>query len=172
VSLESLIDTLRTGLHHATSVSGYQLILSSGEIRHNDGALPFSFGESRLSNCYDLGAISFFDFETPSSETIFDSISQMKWETVLFRHRPSILLGVRRSELPGELIDYAEAKRRCGLGGIIPHIEVCHVSAIPLSAIFQTVVAARSDTVNFHTDYTFRRYDGFRLPDGDSAEWT
>src|ERR1043166_2706989 len=129
--LVRLIDTLRTGVHHATSLSGYRQIISSAAIRHNDGSFDFSFGESRLSNCYDLSAISLFDFETPSIEFIFDTISQMKWEAVLFRHRPVILLGIRRSDLPGQLIEYAEAKRRCGLGGIIPHIEVCHVGEIP-----------------------------------------
>jgi len=100
VTLESLIGCVRTGVHHATSVSNYQLIVSSGGIRYNEGELPFSFGESRLSNCHDLCAVSLFDFETPSTETIFDSISQMKWETVLFRHRPAILLGFRRGDLP------------------------------------------------------------------------
>jgi hypothetical protein len=172
VSLEGLIDLLRVGVHHGTSADNYRLILSSGGIRWNDGEFPFSFGASPLSNCYDLGAISLFDFETPSPETIFDALSQMKWETVLFRHRPAILLGIRRKDLPGQLIKYAEAKRRCGLGGIIPHIEVCHVGTIPISAVFQTIVASRSDTVDYHTDYTFRRYDGFRIPECDLTEWT
>ena len=172
MSLESLIDTLRIGVYHATSVVNYRLIVSSGGIRYNDGELPFSFGESRLSNCFDLNAVSLFDFETPTIETIFDTISHMKWEPVLFRHRPAILLGIRRGDLPGKLIEYAEAKRRCGLGGIIPHIEVCHIGTIPISIVFQTVVASRSDTVDYHTDYTFRRYDGFQIPESDLAEWT
>jgi len=172
VSLEALIDLLRVGVHHGTSADNYRLILSSGGIRRNDGEFPFSFGESPLSNCYDLRAISLFDFETPSTETIFDTLSQMKWETVLFRHRPAILLGIRRKDLPGQLIEYAEAKRRCGLGGIIPDIEVCHIGTIPISAVFQTIVASRSDTVDYHTDYTFRRYNGFRIPESDLAEWT
>ena len=172
MSLEALIDLLRVGVHHGTSTENYRLILSSGEIRWNDGESSFSFPQSPLSNCYDLRAISLFDFETPSTETIFDSLSQMKWETVLFRHRPSILLGIRRKDLPGQLIEYAEAKRRCGHGGIIPHIEVCHIGPIPISAVFQTIVASRSDTVDYHTDYTFRRYDGFRIPESDLAKWT
>ena len=171
-TLESLIGCLRTGLHHATSVSNYRLILSSGCIRYNHGGLPFSFGESRLSNCYDLRAVSLFDFETPSIEAIFDDISQMKWETVLFHHHPTVLLGFRRRDLSGQLIEYAEAKRRCGFGGIIPHIEVCHIGSIPVSAAFQTVVADRSDTVDFHTDYTFEKYDGFQIPNSDLARWT
>lgn len=155
-----------------TSVPNYRLIVSSGIIRYNDGELPFSFEASQLSNCYDLRAVSLFDFETPSAEIIFDSLSQMKWEPVLFRHRPAILLGFRRTDLPGQLIEYAESKQRCGPGGIIPHMEVCHVGTIPASAAFQTVVAARSDTVDFHTDYTFERYDGFQIPDNDLARWT
>ena len=171
MTLESLVTSLRTGVHHVTNLSNYQLILSTGSIRHNDGKLPFSFGESSLSNCYELGAISLFDFETPSTEYIFDTINQTKWETVLFRHRPAILLGVRRSDLPGKLIEYAEAKRRRGLGGIIPHIEVCHIGAIPLSAIFQTILATRSDTIDCHTEYMFQRYDGFRIPEADQCKY-
>ena len=172
MNLEALIEVMRVGVHHGSSPENYRRILSSGEIRWNDGRFSFSFPQSHLSNCYELRAISLFDFETPSAEEIFDSLSQMKRETVLFRHRPSILLGIRRKDLPGELIEYAEAKRRCGPGGIIPHIEVCHIGAIPISAVFQTIVACRSDTVDYHNDYTFRRYDGFSIPESELTEWT
>ena len=163
---------MRVGVHHGTSIDNYRLILSSGGIQWNAGEFPSSFPQSSRSNCYELHAISLFDFETPSTENIFDTLSQMKWETVLFRYRPAILLGIRREDLPGKLIQYAEAKRRCGLGGIIPHIEVCHIGTIPISAVFQTIVACRSDTVDYHTDYRFRRYDGFRIPESDLVKWT
>lgn len=155
--IEALIEALRIGVHHATSLSNYSQIISSGKIRFNDGSLPFSFENSGRCNCFDLKAVSLFDFESPSSECIFDDITRMKWESVLFRHNPSILLGFRRDELPGEIIYYGKAKRLCGLGGIIPGIEICHVGDIPLAAVRWTIVAERS--------YAFRVYEGCDIGD-------
>jgi hypothetical protein len=165
MSVESLIAVLRVGVHHATNLSKARQIRASGVIRNNDGTLESSYEQSSLSNCFNLKAISLFDFETPSDEIIYDRINRIKWEDVLFRHRPAIIFGIRRNNLPGELIEYAEAKRRCGLGGIIPSTEVCHIGAIPISVVFQTIVATRCSVAPFETAYNFQRYDGFQIPD-------
>jgi hypothetical protein len=166
-AVESLIETLRSGLCHSTNVANYRAIVASGAIHINDGSLSFSHENSHRSNCFCMKAISLFDFETPTYPDIFASINRMRWESVLLRHQPSVIFNLRRTELPCALIHYDEAKRRCGLGGIIPHFEVCHPGPIQLAAVFQTLVVSQPDTKSSVTDFTVRRYDSFLIPEED-----
>jgi hypothetical protein len=53
----------------------------------------------------------------------------------MFRHQPTIFLGMELGPLAPHLLFYPELKRRRGLGGIIPRIEVCHVGNIPFRLV-------------------------------------
>lgn len=73
----------------------------------------------------------------------------------------TVLIGFHREKLPGRIIYYEEAKQRCGHGGIIPSVEICHEGPIPVVLAFRCIVASRSPT------FAFRTYSGYQIPDDD-----
>jgi len=170
-NIEPLIATLREGVCHTTSVGNYRRILESSSITPRSNARGISDDHPHLSNCWQLGAVSLFDFELPSHGQMFDSIEFKKWSAVLFWHKPAVIISFRRDSLPGHIIYYDEAKERLGFGGIIPSVEICHEGGIPISRAFQCVLATRSPTVDYQTHYTFQQYDGHWVPEDELAKW-
>ena len=77
-----------------------------------------------------------------------------KWPEVMFRHRPTIFLGIELGSVASNLLFYPELKRRRGLGGIIPRIEVCHVGDIPFQIVKKLVSAAKK---RFQISSSFRK---------------
>jgi hypothetical protein len=105
-----------------------------------------------------MSAVSLFDFERPPLSQIFDSIEFAKWSGVLVGAEFTVLVGFRRKELPGHIIYYEEAKRRCSDGGIIPNVAICHEGPIPIALAFQCIVVSRKPTL------AFRTYSGYQIP--------
>ena len=141
VGARLIIDHLSGALYHMTSLQGYQGIVRDLVLRPNDGT-GFSFPESKLSNCYELKAVSLWDFELPSPTVTFDDLLLRKCESVLLRHQPAIFIGFSRDRLMPNLKYYAEIKRVCGLGGIVPGVEVCHVGQIRLDLAMHIVATS------------------------------
>jgi hypothetical protein len=105
-----------------------------------------------------MSAVSLFDFERPAPSRIFDPIEFLKWSDVLVGAQRTVLIGFRRDELPGHIIYYDEAKRRCGPGGIIPSVEICHEGPIPIDLAFRCIL------VSSETTLAFRVYPGYQIP--------
>lgn len=105
-----------------------------------------------------MSAVSLFDFERPSLSCIFDPIEFAKWSGLLVDAGPTVLIGFRREKLPGRVIYYEEAKQRCGGGGIIPSVEICHEGPIPVGLAFQCIVVSREPKLAFCV------YSGYQIP--------
>jgi hypothetical protein len=106
-----------------------------------------------------MSAVSLFDFELPPLNRIFDRIEFAKWSGLLVRSGATVFIGFRREQLPGHIVYYEEAKQRCGLGGIIPSVEICHEGPIPVALAFQCVVVSATP------DISLRIYPGYKIPD-------
>jgi hypothetical protein len=134
---EDIIGLLRGYFWHTTSVEGFQTINAQEAIKVNRGDLPNAYAQSRVSNCFEEGAISLFDVITHrDADLVGDDLLMLdKWPEVMFRHRPTVLLGMELASIATNLLFYPEVKRRRGFGGIIPRIEVCHVGDIPVSLV-------------------------------------
>lgn len=132
-----IIAQLRGYLWHTTSVDGFRGIVSEKSIRVNRGDLPNAWDQSSCSNCFEENAVSLFDFVTHRDEDLVgeDLLLLQKWPGVMFRHRPTVFLGMAIESLASNLLFYSELKRRRGFGGVIPRIEVCHVGDIPWSTV-------------------------------------
>jgi len=130
---EKLIQFLRGYLWHTTSIDGFRQISAQNSINVNRGDLQNAYTQSECSNCYEENAVSLFDFVTHRDRDLIgnDLLLLEKWPGVMFRHQPTIFLGMELGPLAPHLLFYPELKRRRGLGGIIPRIEVCHVGNIP-----------------------------------------
>jgi len=139
---QKLIPLLRGYLWHTTSVHGFREIYSQSSIKVNRGDLPKAYTQSQCSNCFEEGAISLFDLITHRDKDLIgeDLLLLDKWPEVMFRHRPTIFLGIELGSVASNLLFYPELKRRRGLGGIIPRIEVCHVGDIPFRLIKKIAV--------------------------------
>jgi hypothetical protein len=149
-------------LYHMTSVQGYRSIAQEGFIRPNDGAYASSFTNSELCNCRELKAVSLWDLEHWSDALVLDDTLPYKCDIVLLIHRPAVFIGFARIDLKENVLYYDEIKRRCGLGGIIPKVEACHVGEIRLNKAAQVVL------VDYHENrLSIRRKSGHRLTDED-----
>jgi hypothetical protein len=135
--VEQLITQLRGYLWHTTSLDGFQQIHEQGAIKVNRGDLPKAYAQSQYSNCFEEGGISLFDLITHRDTDLIgaDLMLLDKWPEVMFRHNPAVFLGMELASIASNLLFYPELKRRRGLGGIIPRIEVCHVGDIPFYLI-------------------------------------
>ena len=157
--IKPLIDLLRTGVYHATSFDNYRRILTSGQITPRSGYEGMSCDRPHLANCWEMSAVSLFDFELPPLNRIFDRIEFAKWSGLLVRSGATVFIGFRREQLPGHIVYFEEAKQRCGLGGIIPSVEICHEGPIPVALAFQCVVVSATP------DISLRIYPGYKIPD-------
>jgi hypothetical protein len=135
-----IIDHLRDALYHMTSLKAFQGITQYGAIRPNDGTADFSFLQSDRSNCFDLKAVSLWDFESPGEDVIYNDLTLDKCSTVLLHHQPAVFIGFHQDRLAPNLCYYSEIKQRLGYGGIIPRVEVCHIGAIRLALATHVVV--------------------------------
>jgi hypothetical protein len=135
--VEELIARLRGYLWHTTGLQGFQQIHAKNAIKVNCGDLAKAYPQSQWSNCFEEGGISLFDLITHSDRDLIgeDLLLLAKWPGVMFRHNPTVFLGMELASVASNLLFYPELKRRRGLGGIIPRIEVCHVGDIPSNLI-------------------------------------
>ena len=147
---QKLIPLLRGYLWHTTSVGGFREICSQGSIKVNRGDLPQAYTQSQCSNCFEEGAISLFDLITHSDRDLIgeDLLLLEKWPEVMFRHKPTMFLGMELGSVASNLLFYPELKRRRGLGGIIPRIEVCHVGDIPFQIVKKVGVCREKEISN------------------------
>lgn len=135
-----LFRSIRKGLIHCTGYKNIDLIINDGFIRPNDGTFPFSFGYSKNSYAYINHYTSLFDFETASYCECIDSCWG-KWEPVLIREYPTVLIQLEKSRLPYELIPWKKARE--DVGGKkkwIPYVETWHPGPIPISAAFRLLL--------------------------------
>ncbi|MDA7657673.1 hypothetical protein N8737_03125 [Verrucomicrobia bacterium] len=138
--LLGFINTLRGYLWHTTSLSAFGMIQKTGKILVDRRDLESTFRSSLCSNCFEQGAISFFDLVTHRDRDLIGDELRLhsKWPNVMFFHKPfTVFLGVPLDVVASQILFYPELKRRCGLGGIIPRIEVCHVGDLDFSEINQ-----------------------------------
>ena len=135
--VEDLIARLRGYLWHTSSLEGFRQIHAQNAIKVNRGDLPKAYSQSQYSNCLEEGGISLFDLITHRDRDLIgeDLLLLDKWPGVMFRHTPTVFLGMELSSIASNLLFYPELKRRRGLGGIIPRIEVCHVGDISLDLV-------------------------------------
>jgi len=92
-----------------------------------------------------LGGISLFDFSTDPIDRIFEHLD--RWHQFLGCASPTtVVLGMPKSRLQGELVPYPKNRDLTPTAlGPIPFVEVCHIGAIPTSAIASClIVSARN----------------------------
>lgn len=147
IPLTELVSRLSHGIHHATSIERYRNIRNTGSILPGNEIIHKTFNQSRLSNCHELGAIAFFDFENADKSKLYSADAMMKWPQVLFSCRHSdfifstIVIGYDRSKLPKQPLYHPEIKKRLGLGGIIPYgIECCYPGSLDLMLAQQILI--------------------------------
>lgn len=145
-----LIQQLRGRIWHTTSIEGLRGIVSDQCIRVNRGDLSNAYFQSKCSNCFEEGAVSLFDLVTHrDTDLVGDDLDLLgKWPQVMFRHFPTVFLGMNLHSLAPNLLFYPELKRRRGLGGIIPRIEICHVGDIPFGQVLQVGIWRQQAPLN------------------------
>lgn len=142
-----------------TSLQGFQGITRDGVIRPNDGTSDFSFPQSDRSNCFELGAVSLWDFQLPNELVIYDELTLEKCEIVLLHHQPAVCIGFPRNRLAPKICYYKEIKERLGCGGIIPKVEVCHIGEIRIDfATHLVITRLHNGRLRIHKN------EGWRLP--------
>ena len=142
MSIEELVKELSDGIYHGTTVENLLRIVQSGFIapaRELAEHQP-NYPQSRRSNCYELGAVSCFDFGQAAADMIFDSWEMQKWVPLLLpyhansRHDTVVLIGFARTALDLKPLRYDQIKKQLGHGGIVPHgIECCYPGRMPLA---------------------------------------
>ena len=72
----------------------------------------------------------------------------------MFHHTPTIFLGVELASVASNLLFYPALKQRCGFGGIIPRIEVCHIGDIPFRLIKRIGIRKKpqGSSIDFYPD--------------------
>jgi hypothetical protein len=147
---EKLIPLLRGYFWHTTSLAGFRQIFAQNSIKVNRGDLPKAYTQSQCSNCFEEGAVSLFDLITHRDADLIgeDLLLLDKWPEVMFRHSPTIFLGIELGAIASNLLFYPELKRRRGLGGIITRIEVCHVGDIPFCLVKKIGVWSEAELSN------------------------
>jgi hypothetical protein len=140
-----LFEELRNGmLWHTTSPQYYRQIWRDGLIKPNDGRIdrwkkPYA--------CQQLGTVSLFDFTTEPEDKVIGE--NFKWQQFLGDFDPvTLVLGIERSKLSGNLIPYPESKQGT-TGNVIPWVEVCHCGPIPTSAIVSYLLVCPVDYRQF-----------------------
>ncbi|MBI3886023.1 MAG: hypothetical protein HY302_09885 [Opitutae bacterium] len=135
--LEGFLHQLRGYLWHSTSATAFRAILISGEVLPSNRLQAKTSDTSLQSNCRQLGGVSLFDLRDSSAAAriLSDDILEAKWSGEFFRHRPSVYLAFASQKVHANIVAYCELKRQFGLGGAIPHIEVCHRGPIPVKEI-------------------------------------
>jgi hypothetical protein len=120
---------------HVTSVGNYRKIRDAGTVTPNDGSLPFSFGQSQASRCFQIGGVSVFSFQSKSIETLFSEDSKMELgnlNDVMTKHTPTAVF-MCFDRLPQEPLSYDEMRKLTPAGGVSNgYLEFCHRGAIPL----------------------------------------
>jgi hypothetical protein len=134
---------LRDGPSHVTSIRNYRQIREAGFIKPNDDTVPFTWAQTKASCCYQLGAVSLFDFQSPSIEKIFSDEATDRWPTVLTKHHPTtVIMVLDRQSLQRNILSYDEIKKRADAGVIIPYgLEVGYLGEIPIQYIKKHVLA-------------------------------
>jgi hypothetical protein len=133
---DRLYRRIRGGVYHSTSISGWRGIRERGEILPNDGSLPFSHGQSRVSCCRHLGGISLLDLRNPPWPLVgHDSLTN--WTCFLRNHHPiTLLLQIDPDALLARLLFDRERLTQLNLRmPFVPEAEVCYLRAIPMTAI-------------------------------------
>lgn len=160
---DALFREIRTHVYHATSLLNYRVIREDGFLRPNDGRFPDSTGQSRISRARKLGAISFFDFVSPSFADVFDDDTYHHWTYMLgalASHGCAMLIGFLPCDLTDKWITHVKAKELVPEFNImLPTVEACYQGAIPVKYIRKQIVYDRLDISHFHI------FDGRLLDD-------
>ncbi|MDB6030194.1 MAG: hypothetical protein JWM16_532 [Verrucomicrobiales bacterium] len=140
-----LFPRLRQALYwHCTGPAEYEQILMDGFIRPNDGRVK-KWG---CYACQELGAVSIFDFHTPTEDIVLGEA--LKWRMFLTLFRPlTIIIGLDPARIPGHLVRYPHNKEGT-IGNLIPWVEVCHVGPIPFNAMASHLLVCKVDDTQFH----------------------
>ena len=132
-------------LWHCTSALEFRQIKADGLIKPSDGSHKWG-----RHACQQNGAVPLFDFTTPTLDIIFEDHMLQKWPQFLGCAKPlTMVLGLDKAQLPGELIPYPRNKEGNN-GNIIPWVEVCHRGAIPFSAIARYLLICAIDYSRFY----------------------
>jgi len=132
-------------LWHCTSALEFRQIKADGLIKPSDGSHKWG-----RHACQQNGAVPLFDFTTPTLDAIFEEDMLLKWPQFLGCAKPlTVVLGLARARLPGDLIPYPKNKEGNN-GNIIPWVEVCHRGAIPFAAIARYLLVCAIDYSRFY----------------------
>ena len=169
-------------LWHRTNLSSLESILCDQRIEPNVGQRTPTYGQSRVSYAWHLGAVSLFDFDTCSETDMFEH--EWKWGTVLTKRVPAgVLIGIRREALDHEKLinpsqvlsddlrlDALPKDVRKGRM-VIPAVEALHIGPISTETVDRYILSARSDDDDFlmyELGYSSDLLDAFRTK---SATW-
>ena len=144
-----LFSDLRQGLWHCTSPSEYRQILRDGSIKPNDGRVKHWRGHPYA--CQQLGAVSLFDFQTPTEQEVLETADLWGPFICNFAHRTTVVVGLSRRELEPKLLPYPENKVHT-TGNVIPYVETCHCGPIPITVITKCLLICSVDCTRFYVE--------------------
>lgn len=128
-------------LFHRTTCKGMRGILTSGEIRPNDGSFPFSFKISQTSYGFQNGYICLFDFEGTSAADQIQTF--VIWDNLIGQiGKTFFLLPLDSTELRSHLISSGLAPQpsQQNYGGCMRPIECWYPRPIALDLVTHIVV--------------------------------
>jgi hypothetical protein len=113
----------------------------------NDGSLPFSHGQSKVSYCHSIGGISLLDLRNPSRPLVGpDGLTQ--WRTFLTNHKPLTLLlqlDIKQIATPHFINPERVAEIAIYQYVFVPVAEACFCHCIPLCAVLGAYVVCGED---------------------------
>jgi hypothetical protein len=142
-----LLSELRQGLWHCTSPSEFRQIIRDHFIKPNDGT-GHKWGP-RPYACQELGAVSLFDFQTPTQEKVLETSN--RWGPFVCRHPTTVAVGLNRDLIASKLVPYPDNKINT-TGAVIPYVETCHCGPIPITAITKCLLICSVDCARFYVE--------------------
>jgi hypothetical protein len=128
--LAPVLEDLRRGLWHTTTLKGYAGIRASGAIEPNRGQFPFNFIDTPTSYAFFKGYVSLFDFASATEDQC--AMHYPAWAQYFEGFR--VAIEIVREDVAAGLIGYERARADAGSRMLIPHVEAWHDGAIPISA--------------------------------------
>jgi hypothetical protein len=149
-STPGLFAELRKGLWHCTSPIEYRQILQAGAIKPNDTG-SHKWGPDPYA-CQQLGAVSLFDFQTPTKAQVLQTADRWAPFVCMGAHHTTVVIGLDREKLQKKLVPYPANKVNT-TGAVIPFVETCHCGPIPTTAITQCLLVCSSNCSHFYIEH-------------------
>jgi hypothetical protein len=133
IELPNWYRLIKHSLCHRTGIEGLKGIFKSGAIIPNDGSLPDTYPQSKMSYARNHNLVSLFDFDNSNEVECLNQIHE--WYRFFFDHKPvTVVILLNRQPLESKLIPNEKAVKDTKgdfFPIFIPHLEVFYPEPIP-----------------------------------------